>query len=78
MIALPATGLIMSVSGKFGVKWFGVPFLNGLDHAGVRDTFKEAHEVIGIVILVVIAVHVLGALKHKFVDKDDTMKRISL
>jgi cytochrome b561 len=23
-------------------------------------------------------VHILGALKHKFIDKDDTMKRMSL
>ncbi len=78
MIALPVTGLIMSVSGKFGVKWFGVPFLNGLDHPAVRDIFKEAHEIIGIILLAIIAVHILGALKHKFVDKDDTMKRMSL
>ena len=78
MIALPVTGLIMSVSGKFGVKWFGVPFLNGLDHPAVRDIFKEAHEIIGIILLAIIAVHILGALKHKFVDKDNTMKRMSL
>jgi len=27
---------------------------------------------------VVLAVHVLGALKHRLIDKDDTMKRMSL
>ena len=44
----------------------------------MREIFKEAHEVIGIVILVVIALHILGAIKHKFIDKDGTLKRMSM
>jgi cytochrome b561 len=30
------------------------------------------------VFLVVIGLHIAGALKHKFIDKDGTMKRMSL
>ena len=33
---------------------------------------------IGVILLVIIALHVVGALKHKFIDKDETMKRMSL
>jgi cytochrome b561 len=44
----------------------------------LRHTYEEAHELVGIVMLVVIVVHVLGALKHKLIDKDDTMKRMSI
>ncbi len=78
MIALPASGVIMAIYSKYGIKWFGLDFIGGLDNKPVREAFKEAHEIIGIIILVVIAIHIAGALKHKFFDKDDTLKRISL
>ncbi|MES2580298.1 MAG: cytochrome b [Pseudomonadota bacterium] len=78
MIAMPLTGLITAVSSKYGVKWFGVPFIKGLDDAGLRDAFEAAHEIIAIIILVALFLHIAGALKHKFIDKDDTLKRMSL
>lgn len=78
MIAMPLSGLITAVSSKYGVKWFGVSFIKGLDNTGLRDVFKEAHEIIAIIILVALFLHIVGALKHKFVDKDDTLKRMSL
>lgn len=78
MIAMPLTGLITAVSSKYGVKWFGVPFIKGLDDAGLRDVFEAAHEIIAIIILVALFLHIAGALKHKFIDKDDTLKRMSL
>lgn len=78
MVALPASGLIMATYSKYGVKWFGLAFISGLDNKNMRELFKEAHEIIGVVLLVIIVLHIVGALKHKFIDKDDTMKRISL
>jgi len=78
MIAMPLTGLITAVSSKYGVKWFGVPFIKGLDDKGLRDVFEKSHEIIAIIILVVLFLHIAGALKHKFIDKDDTLKRMSL
>ena len=44
----------------------------------MREFYVEVHELIGIIILVIVAVHIIGALKHKFIDKDDTLKRMSL
>jgi cytochrome b561 len=78
MIAMPVSGLIMAVSSKYGVKWFGIDFIGGLDNTPLREAFKEVHEVIGAIILLVLILHILGALKHKFIDKDDTMKRMTL
>jgi len=78
MVAVPLTGLIMAIYSKYGVKWFGFDFISGLDNKPIRGAFVKAHELIGIILLVVIALHVAGALKHKFVDKDDTLKRMSL
>ena len=76
MVALPLSGVIMAVASKYGIKWFGLEFIGGLDNKALREAFKEVHEIVGIVILVVVAVHILGALKHKFIDKDDTLKRM--
>lgn len=78
MVAVPLTGLVMGIYSKYGVKWFGLDLFKGLDNKAVREIFVEAHEVIGIILLVIIAIHVAAALKHKFVDKDETMKRMSL
>ena len=76
MVALPISGIIMATYSKYGIKWFGVPFIKGLDNNPMRELFEEVHEIIGLIILLVIFVHIIGALKHKFIDKDDTLKRM--
>jgi cytochrome b561 len=78
MLALPISGLVMSAYSKYGVKWFGVPFIKGLDNNPMREFYAEVHEVIGLVVLLFVILHIAGALKHKFIDKDDTLKRMSL
>ena len=58
--------------------WFGTDFIKGLDNKDVRELFKEVHEIVVLIFILVISLHVAGALKHKFIDKDDTMKRMTL
>lgn len=76
MFMMPVSGLVMAVSSKYGVKWFGIKLLAGLDSKPLRDIFHETHEIIGIILVLIIILHILGALKHKFIDKDDIMKRM--
>jgi cytochrome b561 len=78
MLVVPVTGLTMAINSKYGVKWFGIDVIAGLDNKPVRDFFECTHEFVGIVLLVLIGIHLLGALKHKFIDKDNTMSRMSL
>jgi cytochrome b561 len=78
MIALPLSGIIMATYSKYGIKWFGIDFIKGLDNAAMRDIFKEVHEIVGALILLVVIIHIIGALKHKFIDKDDTIRRMTL
>ena len=68
----------MSIYGKYNVSWFGVELIKGADNKGLRDFFEGSHEFVGIVLLVLVALHVAGALKHKIIDKDDTLKRMTL
>lgn len=78
MILVPLAGLTMTLYSKYGVTWFGIHLIDGVDNKTLRDLFKEVHESVGIILLVAIAIHILGALKHKFIDKDETLKRMSL
>lgn len=78
MFAIPLSGFIMSINSKYGVKWFGMKLAGGLDNADCRHLFEEVHEVTGQILLLLLILHVLGALKHKFIDKDETLKRMSL
>jgi cytochrome b561 len=78
MVVLPLSGFIMSIYSKWGILWFGMPLVKGLDNPALRDFFKEVHEISAWVIIVLIVLHVAAALKHKVIDKDDVMKRMSL
>lgn len=76
MIVMPLSGILMTLYSKFGLKWFGVEVFGGLDKPDLRDFFKESHELFANILLLMFIVHVVGALKHRFVDKDETMSRM--
>ncbi len=78
IVAMPLTGLLTTYYSKYGLLWFGVPLLSGHDNPGLRDVFKESHEVVGWLLLALIVLHILSAVKHKIVDKDEVMQRMSL
>lgn len=78
MVVMPVSGFLMALYSKYGIKWFGLPFLPGLDNKAVREFFMVVHEWAGIALGVLILLHVAAALKHKFIDKDETLKRMSL
>lgn len=77
MIAMPLAGLIMAINSKYGVVWFGIDLIGGLDNKDMREAFKEVHESVGALLLLVIILHIVGAIKHKVIDKDGTMERMS-
>jgi len=51
-----------------------LPKEGGFDHVFAH----EVHETMVTVLIVLVAVHLLGALKHQFIDKDGLMNRMSL
>lgn len=78
MVVVPLSGLVTGITSKYGLKWFGIDIVEGLANKPVHEASAGAHEVLTFILLVLIILHVLGALKHKFVDKDETMNRMSL
>jgi cytochrome b561 len=77
MVLLPSSGVAMALYSKYGIKWFGIPLAEGLGDEAMRDIFKNAHEIIGIILLTLLGLHILAVLKHTFVNKDGTLKRMT-
>ena len=78
MLLVPLSGLIMALYSKYGIKWFGISLIEGLGNESMRESFKEAHEIIGIVLLILLGLHLLAVIKHTFINKDGTFKRMTL
>jgi len=77
MVLVPVSGVTMALYSKYGVKWFGITLAEGLGNESMRSFFKETHETIGIVLLVLLALHILAVIKHTFINKDGTLKRMT-
>ena len=78
VFAMPVTGWLMSSAANFPVSWFHLftwPNLIAPDK-GLVDGLKEVHEALSVALATTITVHVLAALRHHFVLKDDTLRRM--
>jgi cytochrome b561 len=78
ILAMPVTGWLMSSAKNFSVSWFGwfqFPDLVAPD-PGVFDAMHAAHEIIFNCMLGLASLHVLGALKHHFVNRDGVLMRM--
>lgn len=78
MVVVPLLGVGTAVYSKYGIKWFGLTLVAGLDDPGLREIYKEGHEIAGWILLGAIVLHVAAALKHQVIDKDDVMGRMLL
>ena len=78
LFAQPITGWIMSSARKFPVSWFHIFQLPDLvkPNKALYDAMVTTHGILALAIIVVVALHVLAALKHHFVLKDDTLRRM--
>lgn len=78
MIVMPLSGWLMSSAKGFTTVWFGVlPLPNLLQkNPPLGEALAEVHGAIGLIILAVVALHVLAALKHHFVDRDEVLARM--
>jgi len=78
MIAIPVTGWLMSSAKGFQTVWFGVlpiPDLLGRDRE-LGDLLQQVHKLLNLLLMLTLAGHVLAALWHHFVLKDDTLRRM--
>ena len=75
LLIVPLTGWIFAVSPDRGLDLFGlfpVPDLG----IGVRDAAHELHELLVWPFILLIVLHIVGALKHHFIDRDEVLARM--
>lgn len=78
MLIIPISGYFISTSAGEGIDLFGlfeVPALFAVSDAW-RDIAIATHEYLAYTILAVTGLHAAAALKHQFIDKDGTLKRM--
>ena len=78
MFAVPLSGWVMSSAGGFTVMYLGVlplPDLVAKDKA-LFETLKEVHESLNYALLALVLLHAAAALKHHFIDRDATLRRM--
>lgn len=84
-VLFPISGLMMSIGGGHGLSIFGWELVaENMDAAGNTLALNESaaglgkniHGILRDVILITLALHVGGALKHHIIDKDNTLKRM--
>ncbi|NMG44391.1 cytochrome b [Aromatoleum toluvorans] len=78
MVAVPATGWLMSSAKGFPVVYLGLvplPDLVGKDEA-LGNLLKSTHEVLTSGLLILVGLHIAAALKHHIIDRDETLARM--
>lgn len=77
LLAIPLSGWVMAGGHGDALAWFGTP-LPALVQKGsaLGRPAHEAHELLGWVLLALVALHVLAALKHHFVARNDVLRRM--
>lgn len=78
MVMIPCTGYLISTSAGDGISMFGlfdVPALAARDER-VRDLAIELHYYAAYAIGALALLHAGAALKHQFLDKDGTLRRM--
>ncbi len=86
-MAMPLSGMMMSGAGGHGLYLFGLELLaanpdpdNAMKMIPLNEALAGAgaigHDIWSKVLLVAFVLHLAGALKHHFVDKDSTLSRM--
>jgi cytochrome b561 len=81
MIALPLTGWLMVSAGsrKWPLNWYGlfdIPFLPVAQDKIASSIYADRHELLGYITIGLLALHLAGAIKHQFLDRDRTVFRM--
>ncbi len=78
LLAMPLSGWLMSSAKNYPVSWFGLLQLPDLVAPGeaTHAAMRGAHETMALLLGCTALLHLLGALKHHFIDRDDVLRRM--
>ncbi|HUQ08881.1 MAG TPA: cytochrome b [Steroidobacteraceae bacterium] len=78
ILAMPLTGWLMSSARNFPVSWFGIftlPDLVAPDKA-LYERMNDLHHALFAALVIVALLHIAGALKHQFIDRNEVLRRM--
>ena len=79
LLAMPLVGLAASSAAGRDIVWFGLfnwpllPIGGGREMAG---NLMDVHETAAKLLIFLVVLHVIGALKHQFIDRDNVLHRM--
>ncbi|MFA7243586.1 MAG: cytochrome b [Sulfuricellaceae bacterium] len=78
LLAIPLSGWLMSSAKGFPVVYLGLVQLPDLvsKNAELGDLLKALHTALNYGLLALLGLHVAAALKHHFIDRDATLRRM--
>jgi cytochrome b561 len=78
IFAVPLSGYFYTLAAGFPVVWFGVVQLPVLiaKNKALADLLEPVHYWLNMAMAAVVVLHVMAALKHHVVDRDDTLRRM--
>lgn len=80
MLVMPISGWLMSSAAGYPVVLFGIKALtipNLIDkNDGLKDLFKEIHEITAWFLIAFIVVHLVAAIYHRVIRNDDVWRRM--
>lgn len=76
-LVMPMSGIAMSVGGGHGLSVFGVELIASGDKIQwLGSVGHSIHTYSFYPLVLIVLLHIAGALKHQFIDKDGTLKRM--
>ena len=79
LIAMPLVGWAASSAAGRDILWFGLFEWPALPIGGGRPVARDlmdVHELAANVLIFLVILHILGALKHHFIDRDNVLHRM--
>lgn len=78
LYCMVASGYLISTADGRGVGFFGLFEVPATIYGaeGQEDAAGEVHLFLALTLMAIVALHVAGAVKHHFIDKDDTLVRM--
>ncbi len=83
IVLIPLSGYAIAVGAGQGVDFFGILTIPALlpealttSEMDIEDLASRAHFYLAWVGVALVTLHVAGAIKHHFIDRDDTLRRI--
>lgn len=77
LLAMPIAGWIMSTAADKAPKLFGYTLALPINpNETLSETAGYAHQILAYTIIALASIHILAALKHHFINKDNVLKRM--